>query len=286
MEDYALVGHSGTGKSHHAPLLAYQHQIEYLIDDGLLIKGNQILAGRSAKRENPRLGAIKRALFSDPDHAAQIREKLAELKPERLLLLATSRRMAAAIAAKLGLPKPAHYIQIEDIATPEAIKTALTVRQKENRHVIPLPTFAVKKDFPGYIVAPLRSFFSFPAAHSEKVAVERSIVRPVYSSLGHFYIAEHVIESLVAHIVTRIPGVFKPLRVAIQTNERKVTLKVDLALILGEIPGGNLPLLLRHVQQVIKEKIEYLTGFYLDSVDITAKRLYLDAEEEPEAKEN
>ena len=184
------------------------------------------------------------------------------------------------------MPRPAHYINIEDIATPEAIETALTVRQKENRHVIPLPTFAIKKDFPGYIIDPLRSFFSFPAAQSQKVAMERSIIRPIYSSLGHFYIAEHVIESLVAHIVTRIPGVCKPLRVAIRTKERKVTLKVDLALIFEQIPAGNLSLLLRHVQQAVKEQIEYLTGFYLDRVDITAKRLYLDEEEVPEAKEN
>ena len=166
-----------------APLLAYQHRLEYLIDDGLLIKGNQILAGRSAKRENTRFGAVKRALFSDPDHAAQIREKLAELKPERILILGTSRRMAETIAAKLGLPRPAHYINIEDIATPEAIETALTVRQKENRHVIPLPTFAIKK-ISRHIIH--RSFFSFPAAQSQKAAMERSIIRPIYSSLGQF----------------------------------------------------------------------------------------------------
>ena len=49
--------------------------------------------------------------------------------------------------------------------------------------------------------------------------------------------------------------------------------------------AGN-PSLLRHVQQAVKEQIEYLTGFYLDRVDITAKRLYLDEEEVPEAKEN
>ena len=53
MEVYVLVGHSGTGKSHCAPLLAYQHRIEYLIDDGLLIKGNQILAAAPPSGKTP-----------------------------------------------------------------------------------------------------------------------------------------------------------------------------------------------------------------------------------------
>ena len=37
MEIYALVGPSGTGKSHHATELADELQINYIIDDGLLI---------------------------------------------------------------------------------------------------------------------------------------------------------------------------------------------------------------------------------------------------------
>ena len=51
---YALVGPSGTGKSHRALWVAKEHNIEYVIDDGLLIKGNAVLAGKSAKREQTR----------------------------------------------------------------------------------------------------------------------------------------------------------------------------------------------------------------------------------------
>jgi len=276
MEVYALIGHSGTGKSHHAPVLSHQHQIDYIIDDGLLIKGNMIVAGRSAKRENTRFGAVKRALFNDAEHAQKVREALEEIWPERILILSTSRQMARVIAFRLGLPEPAHFISIEDVASPESIKTALKVREAENRHVIPLPTFAVKKDFPGYIIDPLRSFFSIPSASQHKVAVERSIVRPVFSSLGNFFISEHVVNDLVSHIAAQIPGVYKVSRTEIQIKNQKAYLHLELVLSLHQVPQGNLIRLLQLVQQNIKEEIEFLTGFYLDRVDVTAKKLHLD----------
>ena len=46
---YALVGESGTGKSFRAKLVAQKHGIDMIIDDGLLIRDNRILAGHSAK---------------------------------------------------------------------------------------------------------------------------------------------------------------------------------------------------------------------------------------------
>ena len=41
---FALVGRSGTGKSHHSKLLAQKYHIDLIIDDGLLIRGDKILA--------------------------------------------------------------------------------------------------------------------------------------------------------------------------------------------------------------------------------------------------
>ncbi len=275
---YSLVGHSGTGKSHNAPLLAAKFNIEYVIDDGLLIKGNLNLAGRSAKRESTRYGAIKRAVLKDPEHARQIKEKLDVIKPERLLILGTSRRMTEVIAENLGLPKPAFYYNIEDVSDPESIKTALSVRAKENRHVIPLPTFAIKKEFPGYIVDPMRSFFNFPSLKKAQVPVERSVVRPIFSNLGSFYIAEHVIIELAGHIVSAIPGVHKILDLRLQNGRSKVVLDFDLAVDLAYLPEMRLDRLLKEVQQTVKEEIEYRTGLYLDEVNIFAKKLHMPEE--------
>lgn len=276
MEVYALIGHSGTGKSHQAPVLARQYSIEYIIDDGLLIKGSMILAGRSAKRENTRFGAIKRALFKDPEHAEQVKEKLTEIKPGRLLILSTSRRMADLIAENLELPFPAYYYTIEEVSDPDSIQTALTLRAKENRHVIPLPTFAIKKEFPGYIIDPLRSFFSFPTYQHSGSPVERSVVRPIFSTLGSFYIAEHVITDLVEYIIGTVSGVHKALNIELENGNSKVYLNVDLAVDLMRLPGMKIDSMLLEVQRLLKEEIEYQTGFYLDQVNVYAKKIFIE----------
>ena len=42
---YAFVGPSGTGKSYRAQMVASENDINFIIDDGLLIKDNEIVAG-------------------------------------------------------------------------------------------------------------------------------------------------------------------------------------------------------------------------------------------------
>ena len=275
MEIYALIGHSGTGKSHQAPVMARQYNIEYIIDDGLLIKGNDILAGRSAKRENTRYGAIKRALFKDPEHALQVKEKLSLEKPAKLLVLSTSRKMADVITQNLELDHPAYYFTIEEISDPQSIQTALTVRSTENRHVIPLPTFAIKKEFPGYIINPLRSFFSLPQLPAG-APVERSVIRPIYSPLGSFFIAEHVIIEIIKYISMQEPGVHKVLHVDDENGSSKVCLRLDIAIDLKKIPDRRIDRLLRDLQQTLKEEIEHSTGLYLDQVNVNAKKLHIE----------
>ena len=65
MEVIALVGPSGTGKSHRALVVAHNEKADAIIDDGILIKDNKIIAGRSAKREASKIMAVKRAIFID-----------------------------------------------------------------------------------------------------------------------------------------------------------------------------------------------------------------------------
>ena len=40
---YAFVGPSGTGKSYRAQMVASEKNIEYIIDDGLLISNNKVI---------------------------------------------------------------------------------------------------------------------------------------------------------------------------------------------------------------------------------------------------
>ncbi|MCG4734992.1 ATP-binding protein, partial [Casaltella massiliensis] len=68
MKVYALVGESGSGKSYKALELAYEKNINYIIDDGILIFKNKIIAGISAKQASTKIQAVKRAIFHDENH--------------------------------------------------------------------------------------------------------------------------------------------------------------------------------------------------------------------------
>lgn len=274
MDVYALIGHSGTGKSHQAPILAERYGIEYIIDDGLLIKGNLALAGSSAKRESTRFGAIKRALFKNEAHAGQVKEKLNEIMPGKLLIIGTSRRMVDMIAQNLGLALPTYYFTIEEISKPQEIETALQIRAKTNRHVIPLPTFAIKKDFPGYLIDPLRVFFALPRTPVSEAALERSVVRPVFSTLGSFYIHEQVILNLVDYLARTVPAVKKVLHAGVKNGGGRLNLDLELALDFFSLADQPIKTLLQQVQDTVKEQMEYQTGFYIEAVHVCAKKLY------------
>lgn len=119
MKVYALVGKSGTGKSFQATYLCGQMNIEYIIDDGLLIGRAAVLAGISAKRQKTKIGAVKTALFTDDTHMREVRDKLSEISPARILVIGTSRDMVFKICRRLGLEEPEIIINIEDITTEE-----------------------------------------------------------------------------------------------------------------------------------------------------------------------
>ena len=51
---YAFVGPSGTGKSYRAQMVAKEKNTHFIIDDGLLVKDNEVVAGKSAKKADTR----------------------------------------------------------------------------------------------------------------------------------------------------------------------------------------------------------------------------------------
>lgn len=204
IETIALVGPSGTGKSHHAMTVAQEWSCDAIIDDGLLISGSRIVAGRSAKREETKTAAIRRAIFSAPGHALEVREALLTVKPKRLLVLGTSITMVDRIVSRLGLPQPKQQLNISDFSTQEDIDRALWQRRQEGKHVIPAPALEVKKTFSGYLVDPIRAFTLSRERHP---APERSVVRPTYSYFGRFYIYDSVVMQVAQRVASEVPGV-------------------------------------------------------------------------------
>lgn len=144
---YAFVGPSGTGKSYRAQMVAGEKNTNYIIDDGLLIKDNEVIAGASAKKADTKIGTVKKALFSEIEDANEVKKAIRKYRPESILILGTSDSMIQKIIKNLGLPELTETIYIENIATEEEIVEAKRIRTTEGKHVIPVPTFEIKKDF-------------------------------------------------------------------------------------------------------------------------------------------
>ena len=104
MKVISLIGPSGTGKSHRATWVAQEEGADAIIDDGLLIQNGKIIAGSSAKKEDSRIKAVKRAIFLEPKDALAMSQALGEVKIEKILILGTSEKMVERIVAALKLP--------------------------------------------------------------------------------------------------------------------------------------------------------------------------------------
>lgn len=218
MEVYALIGASGTGKSHNANSVLGQYHIDLMIDDGLLIKDGKKMAGSSAKAEETTVAAVKRAIFHDPMHAAEVRERIAQLQAKKILILGTSEKMIDRITDALNLPPVKYKIFIQDIATPEQIELAQKMR-REGKHVIPMPSIEVKKDLPNYYW--IESIWGFMTKKnrgrgrdkdkdkdeeedkSRLSSEDKCIVRPKFSQLGRLTISETAIEQIVRFNLTQ-----------------------------------------------------------------------------------
>ena len=142
------MGKSGTGKSFKASQVAHRFRIDLIIDDGLLIHGQKIIAGRSAKREKGILSAIKTAVFANPDQIEEVRRALDRASYSRVLVIGTSRKMIQRIASTLGLLPIHRVITIEEVSTREEIARALKIRAEQGKHIIPVPGVEIKRNYP------------------------------------------------------------------------------------------------------------------------------------------
>jgi ABC-type oligopeptide transport system ATPase subunit len=183
-QTYALVGKSGTGKSFKARSVAQRFRIDLMIDDGLLIKGKKILAGRSAKREKGILTAIKTAVFANPEHIADVRRALAAEGFRRILIIGTSLKMIERIRTTLGLPPITRLISIEEVSSNGEIEKALLIRAQQGKHIIPVPAVEIKRNYPHIFFESIKILLTGsrrPSRRNQENIVEKTVVRPEYS---------------------------------------------------------------------------------------------------------
>ena len=270
MDVIALVGPSGTGKSHRALQVAREHNADAIIDDGILIRDGHIVAGES-------IMAVRRAIFVLPGHAEEVREAIQRVQPHRILIIGTSENMVHKIAKTLKLPSIQLIIRIEDIASRAEMALARFHRLKEGKHIIPVPTIELKPHFSGYLVDPLQSLFKKSRVRRRKLG-EKSIVRPVFSYYGKLIIDDLVVRSIVEKIVKAREFVKNVKRITVQhlfQGDEDKGLKISCEVVLNY--GNHIPTLVTQTQAKVREAVEYTTGLVVDSININVKALYVDS---------
>lgn len=268
MKITGFIGASGTGKSHHALVVAYDHHIHCIIDDGLLIYRSRIIAGTSAKQESNRLKAVRRAIFNNPRHAEAIRAALERLKPEQILILGTSKHMVDRICESLHLPKADEFIRIEDVSCPEEIAKAKEIRIREGKHIIPVPTMELKPHFRGYLLDPIRALF-YGRNGKKTPDFERSVVRPVFSYYGKLIFTNTAMEGLIRHSLSPIHGIKKINRLKVEKNHNTGGNGLAIILSVTILYGENIKKLMATIKRSIQHELEYTTGMSIEILKIT-----------------
>ncbi len=269
MKVFALVGKSGTGKSHHSMWVAREHGLEYIVDDGLLIGNNRIVAGKSAKREPNKVASVRCAVFSDPTHAKQVRDALSEHQVESLLIIGTSDKMVHRIAEALAVLPIERIIRIEEVSSPEEIQLAAEMRNKQGKHVIPVPTFELKRQFSGYFTDPLMLLFK---KKGQTIMEEKTVMRPSYSYLGDYKISPKAIADICTYEAMRFDKVHKVMKIRNSaTPGGRLMLEMDVSMHYPCRVSEEA----ERVSKRVKDAIEEFTAITVRYVQVNVKDLHM-----------
>ena len=270
----AFVGPSGTGKSYRAQMVANENNINYIIDDGLLIKGNEVIAGVSAKKAPTKIETVKQALFLQPEKREAVKKAIRKNKPEAILILGTSDKMVKDIASNLGLPEIERIIYINEVATEAEMETARRIRVTQGKHVIPVPTFEIKKDFSGYILDPLQ-IFRFRSGSKPYIS-EKSIIRPTFSYLGNFTISDTVFRQMIEYVAQKLPAIYRVLKVRIENYGEGPYIYMEVSVVFG----NNVVTVLKEFRNRCVKEIENATTMNVQKIEVVAKEIYVPKKEE------
>ncbi|MDR1027980.1 MAG: Asp23/Gls24 family envelope stress response protein [Clostridiales Family XIII bacterium] len=280
MKIYSLVGKSGTGKSFQAINLCSARGIESIIDDGLFIARGRILAGVSAKRRETKIRAIKTALFKDDALRDEVANKIKEVNPPSILIIGTSDRMVEQIAERLGLPAPSERIDIESLTTAQERALAYKQRYDLGKHIIPVPTFRIRKDFSGYFIHPFRMIKDirddlldglkpFTERDSRNPFAERSVVRPTFSYLGKYSISDKAIGDMICLATGGMEEVDSLPLIFVRNKTEGVILEIGAILRYG----SRIPDVSEKLQRVIADEVGRMTSINILAVNIEIQGL-------------
>ncbi|HHX95140.1 MAG TPA: Asp23/Gls24 family envelope stress response protein [Clostridia bacterium] len=270
MDVLGLVGPSGSGKSHLALMVAHERSIELIIDDGLLINGNHIVAGVSSKRQSTKVGAIKTAMFFDNNHAEEVREKIAQIAPNKILILGTSEGMILRIVDRLNLPAPSEFIRIEEISTEEDIKKARKIRAEEGKHVVPAPTVEVKPRLSGLLIDPLPTFFGRKSSDKyNQFMVDQSVVQPTFNFYGKFFITSNAINQIITIGAKQVEGVEDIYHIRTRTVPEGIEINFHMSVFFGY----SIPNIVKNTRSRIADILERMTSLHVLEINIVIQKM-------------
>ena len=272
--------HLGTGKSYRAQKIAYDNNIETIIDDGLLIKGSRVIEGVSAKTAKTKVQTVKAALFSTEKEQERIRNSIKKERVKSILILGTSDEMVKRIQENLKLPKIEKTIYIQDVSTKEEMEEAVRIRRTEGKHIVPVPTFEIKKDFSGILLDPFRILSRGRKKNKknkkENAGVERSVIRPAFSYFGKYTIKDKVFKDIIRLVCDRIKGITEISTIRIDkaqnSNDIEISMNMEIAY------GYNISEMAEEMKIQSKKELEYMTSVNISMVNVKIVKIEVDEE--------
>lgn len=260
----ALIDPQISKKSFQYQSLTDEYDIDVVIDSGLLIRGDRIIAGVSAKQAANPVAAIRRATFSNTIHAKAVRQGIETAAPERILVLAASRRMADKIARILCLPPVSEYINGSVVSVREETGIAVEQLNRYGKEILTSAEDAMPK-------RQARLLQSIGMAIGKKKSRQgkrtgRQIILPGSGELGKLVISEKVLQMIILVEAGKSDYVAKVAAVEISLKDEKISGEVVIDLKYG----GRLPVVFADVRQKIEREVEFQTGLTIDALVLKA----------------
>ena len=178
--------------------------------------------------------------------------------------------MVKKIAENLGLPEISETIYITDVATKQEMETARRIRVTEGKHVIPVPTFEIKKDFSGYLLDPLQIFKSKGKGQKPYIS-EKSIIRPTFSYLGKFTISDTVFRQILEYLASKTPGIYKVQKTRVENYGEGARIYMEVTVVYGY----NVVKDIKDFREKARKEIEKLTAMNVVELEVVAKGIYV-----------
>jgi len=134
------------------------------------------------------------------------------------------------------------------------------------QHVIPAPTFQLKRQFSGYFMLPMRVLIKELGSPWRDMS-EKSVVRPTYSYLGDYKISGKVMNDIVECVKRESAGVYEVVKVALSPVQDGVDVFITANFKFG-VPLVDAS---KDFQKNVAARIEEMTAFNVNKLDLEVK---------------